>query len=60
MFNWQSDEKWLVRNVGLKKKKVFELKWLSKTHEMKVIKKRQGLKKQVMLADKKNVLKFKK
>lgn len=60
IINWKADEKWLMKNVNLKKKKVFELKWLSKTHEMKVIKKRQGLKKQVLLHEKKNILKFKK
>ena len=49
-----------MKNVGMKKKKVFELKWLSKTHEMKVIRKRQGIKKQSLLAEKKNVLKWKK
>lgn len=42
---WKKDEKWLNRGtVNLKKKKVFEIKWLSK-----VMKKRAGLKKQAIL-----------
>ena len=45
---WKNDEKWLHKNqVNLKKKKVFEIKWLTK-----VIKKRAGIKKQNLLKSK--------
>lgn len=60
IINWKADEKWRIKNANLKKKKVFELKWLSKTHEMKVIRKRQGLKKQALLQEKKLLTKLKK
>lgn len=49
-----------MKNINIKKKKVFELKWLSKTHEMKVIKKRHGLKRQALLHEKKLLGKLKK
>ena len=50
---WKNDEKWLQKNqLNIKKKKVFEIKWLTK-----VIKKRAGLKKQALLQDKKKMLK---
>ena len=53
ILTWKNDEKWLHKNqVNLKKKKVFELKWLTK-----VIKKRAGIKKQNLLQDKKKMLK---
>jgi len=50
---WKNDEKWSQKNqLNIKKKKVFEIKWLTK-----VIKKRAGLKKQALLQDKKKMLK---
>ncbi len=50
---WQNDEKWSARGqMLLKNKKVFEIKWLTK-----VAKKRAGLKKQVLLAEKKQRIK---
>lgn len=50
---WRNDEKWNAKTqVNIKKKKVFEIKWLSR-----VMKKRAGLKKQVLLERKKMMLK---
>ena len=57
---WKNNDKWLVKTATLKKKNVFELKWLEKSHEMKVIKKRQGLKKQAVLQAKKQMGSYKK
>ena len=56
---WKSDEKWMRdKNVNLKKKKVFEVKWMTKNlHLTNIIKKRAGLKKQDMLQKKKAMLK---
>jgi hypothetical protein len=51
ILTWKNDEKWLAKNqVNIKKKKVFEIKWLTK-----VIKKRAGIKKQAILSDKKRM-----
>jgi hypothetical protein len=50
---WRSDEKWTNRaQVNIKQKKVFEIKWLSR-----VMKKRAGIKKQVLLQRKKLLMK---
>ena len=56
---WKSDSKWLKdRNLDLKKKKVFQVKWLTKTSiQSKIAKKRAGLKKQRNLQLKKQLLK---
>lgn len=56
---WKSDEKWMRdKTVNLKKKKVFEVKWMTKNlHLNNIIKKRAGLKKQDMLQKKKAMLK---
>jgi hypothetical protein len=45
---WKKDEKWLKeKNLTFKKKKVFEVKWMTKSiNQMKIIRKRAGLKKQ--------------
>lgn len=45
------------RNYDLKRKKVFEVKWLTKTTMNKVVKKRAGLQKQKRLEIKKKMLK---
>lgn len=46
------------KNVNFKKKKVFEVKWMTKNLGLSnLIKKRAGLKKQVMLQKKKAMLK---
>ena len=56
---WKSDEKWMRdKTVNLKKKKVFEVKWMTKNlHLNNIIKKRAGIKKQDMLQKKKAMLK---
>jgi hypothetical protein len=56
---WKTDEKWLKeKNLTLKKKKVFEVKWMTKSlNQMKIIRKRAGLKKQEKLQKKKQFLK---
>jgi hypothetical protein len=56
---WKSDSKWLKdRNLDLKKKKVFQVKWLTKASiQSKIAKKRAGLKKQRNLQLKKQLLK---
>jgi hypothetical protein len=46
------------KNLALKRKKVFEVKWMTKSlNQMKLIKKRAGLKKQEKLQLKKKILK---
>jgi len=46
------------KNLNLKKKKVFEVKWMTKNlHLSNIIKKRAGLKKQDVLQKKKQMLK---
>lgn len=56
---WKNDEKWLKeKNLSLKRKKVFEVKWMTKSlNQMKIIRKRAGLKKQQKLQQKKKFLK---
>jgi hypothetical protein len=56
---WKNDEKWMRdKNINLKKKKVFEVKWMTKNlHLTNIIKKRAGLKKQDVLQKKKALLK---
>lgn len=56
---WKKDEKWMrEKNVELKKKKVFEVKWMTKNLGLSsIIKKRAGLKKQQLLQRKKAILK---
>ena len=56
---WKKDEKWMRdKNVNLKKKKVFEVKWMSKSYGLSgLLKKRAGLRKQEVLQKKKNLLK---
>lgn len=56
---WKKDEKWLRdKNVNLKKKKVFEVKWMNKNIGLgSLLKKRAGLKKQAILQDKRRILK---
>ena len=56
---WKNDEKWMRdKNISLKKKKVFEVKWMTKNlHLTNIIKKRAGLKKQDVLQKKKALLK---
>ena len=52
---WKNDGKWLKdRNIDLKRKKVFEIKWMTKnTLQTKLAKRRAGMKKQRNLQDKK-------
>lgn len=59
--NWKSDQKWLKdRNINLKKKKVFEVKWMTKNIGLSsILKKRAGLKKQAQLLLKKQIIKRK-
>lgn len=46
------------KNLNLKKKKVFEVKWMTKKIGFgQLLKKRAGLKKQMILQDKKKMLK---
>lgn len=46
------------KNVNLKKKKVFEVKWMTKNIGLgSLLKKRAGLKKQAILQDKRRTLK---
>jgi hypothetical protein len=55
---WKKDEKWLrERNINFKKKKVFEVKWMTKNIFGNILKKRAGLKKQLLLQDKRNMIK---
>lgn len=57
---WKADEKWLrEKNVNLKRKKVFEVKWMTKNMGGfgGILKKRAGLKKQALLQDKRKYLK---
>lgn len=56
---WKKDEKWLRdKNVNFKKKKVFEVKWMTKNIGLgSLLKKRAGLKKQAILQDKRRILK---
>jgi hypothetical protein len=56
---WKKDEKWLRdKNLNLKKKKVFEVKWMNKNLGLSgLLKKRAGLKKQELLQSKKKFLK---
>lgn len=56
---WKNDEKWLrEKNVNFKKKKVFEVKWMTKNLNFSnMLKKRAGLKKQNLLQQKKRILK---
>jgi hypothetical protein len=57
---WKNDEKWLrEKNVNLKRKKVFEVKWMTKNIGgfNSILKKRAGLKKQVLLQDKRRIIK---
>lgn len=56
---WKKDEKWMrEKNVDFKKKKVFEVKWMTKKLGLSnILKKRAGLKKQELLQRKKKILK---
>jgi hypothetical protein len=56
---WKTDDKWLKeKNLALKKKKVFEVKWMTKSlNQMKIIRKRAGLRKQEKLQSKKKFIK---
>jgi len=56
---WKKDAKWMRdKNVNLKKKKVFEVKWMTKNLGLSnILKKRAGLKKQDLLQKKKNFIK---
>lgn len=55
---WKNDSKWLKdRNLDLKRKKVFEVKWMTKNNVHKMIKKRANLNKQRKLEIKKKFLK---
>jgi len=56
---WKKDEKWMRdKNVNLKKKKVFEVKWMTKNLGLgNMLKKRAGLKRQDLLQKKKNLIK---
>ncbi len=56
---WKNDQKWLKeKNLTFKKKKVFEVKWMTKSlNQMKIIRKRAGLKKQEKLQLKKKFIK---
>lgn len=56
---WKKDEKWLRdKNVNLKRKKVFEVKWMTKGAGIgSLLKKRAGLKKQALLQDKRRIIK---
>jgi hypothetical protein len=57
---WKSDAKWLrEKNVNLKRKKVFEVKWMTKNIGGfgGILKKRAGLKKQAILQDKRRFIK---
>lgn len=55
---WKNDSKWIKdRNVDLKRKKVFEVKWMTKNSLQKILKKRAGMSKQKKLEDKKKFLK---
>jgi len=55
---WKKDAKWMRdKNVNLKKKKVFEVKWMTKNLGLSnILKKRAGLKKQDLLQKKKNFI----
>lgn len=59
---WKKDEKWMrEKNVDFKKKKVFEVKWMTKNLGLSnILKKRAGLKKQELLQRKKKILKHQK
>ena len=52
---WKNDEKWLKnKHIDLKKKKLFEVKWMRRSlQESKLIKKRAGLKRLHKLEQKK-------
>jgi len=56
---WKNDEKWLrERNINLKRKKVFEVKWMTKNLAFtNILKKRAGLKKQEKLQQKARLIK---
>lgn len=56
---WKKDQKWLrEKNINLKRKKVFSVKWMTKNKGFSgVLKKRAGLKKQAILQGKKQYLK---
>jgi hypothetical protein len=56
---WKNDEKWMrEKNINLKKKKVFEVKWMTKNLGLtSILKKRAGLKKQEKLQQKKRLIK---
>jgi hypothetical protein len=56
---WKSDEKWLrEKNINLKRKKVFEVKWMTKNLTLtNILKKRAGIKKQQKLQQKARILK---
>ena len=55
---WKNDEKWLKdRNIDLKRKKVFEVKWMTKNVMGSLAKRRAGLNKQKKLQEKKKFLK---
>ena len=57
---WQNDDKWLKNKpINLKRKKLFEVKWMRKNlQQNKIIKKRAGLKKLHKLEQKKYLKKF--
>ena len=56
---WKKDEKWMRdKHLNFKKKKVFEVKWMTKNlHLANLTKKRAGLKKQNVLQKKKQMIK---